>query len=381
MKKIRGKYWAIFAIILGISITYGFAGAAADKVAMKEKANQTSAQQTATFAGGCFWCMEKPFEALNGVSEVISGYIGGHVKNPVYEQVSAGTTGHVEAVQVTYDASIITYDELLDVYWRQIDPTDAGGSFQDRGEQYRSVIFYHDDQQKALALTSKNKLDKSGRYSAPIATEILASTQFYPAEAYHQDYNQKNPLRYMLYRYSSGRDQYLKKVWGGEFEMTTEIKNAKMESNTDTKFIKPTKEVLKKQLTPLQYKVTQEEGTERPFNNEYWDNKRDGIYVDIVSGEPLFSSTDKYKSGTGWPSFTRPITGNVVIEKKDRRLLFARTEIRSRVADSHLGHVFDDGPAPTGKRYCMNSAALRFIPVEKLQSEGYTQYLTMFSDS
>lgn len=376
-------------------MTYWLIGPAVGNAAMEKQPMQSTGLHTATFAGGCFWCMEKPFEVLSGVSDVVSGYIGGHVKDPKYEQVLAGITGHVEAVQISYDPSIISYNKLLDVYWRQIDPTDAGGSFADRGEQYRSVIFYHDEQQKALALQSKQALDDAGIYPKPLVTEILASKAFYPAEAYHQNYNQKNPIRYKWYRYRSGRDQYLATVWGKEAEMKMDMKvgsnkvdNYKVDNNTQTvahhtgaAFIKPGKEVLKKSLTRLQYKVTQEDGTEKPFDNAYWNNKRSGIYVDIVSGEPLFSSTDKYKSGTGWPSFTRPIAENVVVEKQDGKLFFVRTEIRSRIADSHLGHVFDDGPAPTGKRYCMNSAALRFIPKEKLQEEGYAQYLKLFSDT
>ena len=303
----------------------------------------------AIYAGGCFWCMVKPFDRYEGVINVISGYTGGDLANPTYEQVCSGVTGHREAICITYDDNIISYNELLDIYWNAIDPTDEGGQFNDRGEHYKTAIYYFDEEQRKLAEESKKKLEESKIYSKPIVTKILPAKEFYNAEEYHQDYYKKNPEHYNRYYKGSGRFDFVKRNWA------------------------------RKNLTPIQFEVTQNNMTEPPFKNEYHNHFEEGIYVDIVSNEVLFSSNDKFDSGCGWPSFARSINKEALIGIRDYSHGMERIEVRSKEGDSHLGHVFDDGPKELGGiRFCINSAALKFIPKEKMEEMGYGEYLKIF---
>ena len=310
-------------------------------------------------AGGCFWGLEAYLEQLRGVVWTQVGYANGDTSNPTYEQVCHGNTGHAETVFVRYDPAQIPLATLLAYFFKVIDPTTLDRQGADRGRQYRSGIYYRDAADEPVIRVVI--ADEQRKYRAPVVTEVMPLYNYYPAEEYHQKYLDKNPGGYCHIDVDSLKGDAMAKADPPAAKTPDAL---------------PDPEELRRRLTPLQYHVTQEEGTEPPFDNEYNHNKAVGIYVDVVSGEPLFSSRDKYDSGSGWPSFTRPITPNAVTTRMDRRLWPERVEVRSRHAHSHLGHMFDDGPRDRGGlRYCMNSAALRFIPVERMGEMGYAEWI------
>lgn len=335
--------------------------------------------ETITLAGGCFWCIEATMQNLPGVIDAVSGYAGGAMDEANYLEVSTGKTKHREAVQVTYDQNVISTNDILEAFWTAINPTGDGGQFADRGFQYTTAIYYHDDEQKRFAETSIDALEQSGLLSGPIATQVEKFTTFYPAEEYHQDYFLKSSEHYERYKKASGRAGFIEETWARDAAKAYFEEQAELEVRGDYNYTDEEIAELLKNLDPLAYHVVAENGTESPFNNAYWNNKADGIYVDVVTRKPLFSSTHKYDSGTGWPSFWRTIDDDSVTMHEDNSLSTTRTEIRSE--GGHVGHVFDDGPMEEGgRRFCTNSASLLFIPKEDMVKEGYEDYLYLFEE-
>ena len=315
------------------------------------------------FAGGCFWGTEHFLKQIRGVVSTEVGYANGNVANPTYKQVCQGNTQFAETVKVVYNPSEVALPLLIDLYLKSIDPTSLNKQGNDRGSQYRTGIYYKDKGDETIIRQQFAALAK--QYSKPIVVENLPLKNFYPAEDYHQDYLDKNPHGYCH-------------LSPALFEMARKA-NAKKAAPKTSYTIKD-QATLKKELTAMQYEVTQNSATEPPFRNEYWNEKREGIYVDITTGEPLFASTDKFESGCGWPSFSKPISKKLIKEYLDKSHNMIRTEVRSKLGNAHLGHVFTDGPKDKGGlRYCINSASLRFIPKEEMEKEGYSLKL-MTSD-
>ena len=345
----------------------------------------TKGDEVAVFSGGCFWGIQAVFQHVKGVTNAVSGYAGGDAATAHYDRVSEGNTGHAESVRVTFDPSQVSYEQLLQVFFTVAhDPTQLNFQGPDHGSQYRSAIWYTTDEQRAAAERYIAQLTTAKVWSHPIVTQVSRLGAFYPAESYHQDYATLHPYQpYILFNDApkvAALKRQLPALYREKASLVSEAgkDNKDIKDNKMREYTKPSDAELKKKLTAMQYQVTQHEGTEPPFHNEYWNNHEAGIYVDVVTGEPLFSSLDKYDSGTGWPSFTKPLEPTNVTTKTDRLFGMVRTEVRSAHGNSHLGHVFDDGPRPTGQRYCMNSAAMRFIPVSRLQEEGYGDYVKLF---
>lgn len=315
----------------------------------KEKENYSKDDLKKIYlAGGCFWGVEEYMQRIYGVYDAVSGYANGKVNNPTYKTVSSGKSGYAETVEVTYDSKKIKLEDLLNHYFKIIDPTSLNKQGNDRGSQYRTGIYYVDDSDKEVIDKVMNFQAK--KYSEKIVVENMKLKNFTVAEDYHQDYLRKNPNGYCHIDLSKAGEVVI----------------------DPAKYPKPSDDDLKRKLTDIQYRVTQKNETESSFSNEYWDNKEKGIYVDVATGEPLFSSSDKFDSGCGWPSFSKPIAKDVVTYREDKSYNMNRTEVRSRSGDSHLGHVFNDGPKELGGlRFCINSASIKFIPLKDMEDRGY----------
>lgn len=308
-------------------------------------------------AGGCFWGTERYLEQVLGILSTEVGYANGLTKNPTYEEVCHNNTGHAETVKVIYDDNVIELSFLLTLYYDVINPTSINRQGGDVGSQYRTGIYYTDNKEVEVILESIKDLQK--KYDKKIAIEVLPLMNYYKAEEYHQKYLTKNPNGYC----HIGVDKFEK---------------AKKATDQSKTYCKKTKEELTKELTKIQYEVTQNSATEPPFQNEYYNEFREGIYVDITTGEPLFVSTDKFESGCGWPSFSKPIKQEAIVNIMDESHGMLRTEVRSKHSDAHLGHVFEDGPKQSGGlRYCINSASLKFIPKVEMKEKGYANYLEL----
>ncbi|MBD5355583.1 MAG: peptide-methionine (R)-S-oxide reductase MsrB [Bacteroides sp.] len=310
-------------------------------------------QKTIYLAGGCFWGTDHLFSLVPGVISTEAGYANSIMPDPTYKQVCSGITNAAETVKVVYDDSRVSLTDLLKLYFKSIDPLSVNRQGNDVGTQYRTGIYYTDLADAPIVEAQVATIQR--RHKQPLAVEVGQLRNFYPAEDYHQDYLYKNENGYCH-------------VDPALFKEAREMKPSHKES----------KEELRKRLTPLQWEVTQNAATERPFANEYDDEFRKGIYVDITDGTPLFVSSNKYNSGCGWPAFTRPIESNLIDESIDTSYGRIRTEVKSASSGAHLGHVFNDGPLEEGGlRYCINSASLRFIPLEKMEEEGYGSYIPL----